>query len=67
MNSNSPVFPSQTRGEDGEFNKGMNTRDYIAIEAMKGFCSYDNELSFEKTARLAYQQADALIAESKNK
>jgi hypothetical protein len=45
---------------------GMTLRDYFAARAMQGFCSLPADFesdrdSFEMTAKIAYEQADAML------
>jgi len=45
---------------------GMTLRDYFAAKAMQGFCSLPADFesdrdSFEMTAKIAYEQADAML------
>lgn len=66
MNPNKPFFPvTEDLGTDYQ---GISTRDYIAIEAMKSVIEArflpNVEPHRDFVARIAYEFADALIAES---
>lgn len=72
-----PAFPQPNMIDDGELIKtgdtGMTLRDYFAAKAMLGFITNDNLLreaahylpegSEYSIARLAYDQADAMLRE----
>lgn len=56
-----PAFPLGNTPE--EWMNGMTLRDYFAAKAMQGFLEDpDFGNSFEKTARHAYEMADAMLA-----
>lgn len=64
-----PAFPWTTCGSGGYsgqngHNDGMSLRDYFAGQAL---CGYVSRVSFKMAAKLAYQQADAMIEARKPK
>ena len=62
--NNPPAFPVQSVYiEDQETNsRGMTLRDYFAAKAMQGLISIaDLDMHPEDYARVAYQQADAML------
>ena len=63
MKKTDKVFPVRSEFST-EF--GISVRDYIAIQAMTGFCANPKlkDLSFDETADFAYRQADAMIERS---
>lgn len=42
---------------------GLTKREYFASLAMQGYCVSDEEVDYQKIARWAVKQADALIEE----
>jgi hypothetical protein len=71
MKADKNVFPYELQNSYGSATvyKGLNVRDYIAIQAMTGFSANSeyNDRSFEDVADMAYKQADAMIERSKVK
>lgn len=72
MNPNAPALKIPNRNKVSEVHEvnyeGITIRDYIAIEAMKGYLSkYKIDGSMSRIAIDAYLMADALIAESNKK
>ena len=63
MKETDKVFPV-TSEYSTEF--GISIRDYIAIQAMTGFCANPQltERGFDEIADYAYRQADAMIKRS---
>ena len=63
MKENDKVFPVRSEFST-EF--GITIRDYIAIQAMTGFCANPDltERGFDEIADFAYRQADAMIERS---
>lgn len=63
MKETDKVFPVQTQFST-EF--GISVRDYIAIQAMTGFCANPDltDRSFDEISDFAYRQADAMIERS---
>lgn len=58
------AFPHESTGK---YHFGLNKRDYIAIQAMQGFCSNPNfaiKEVFENVPKMAYKLADKMIKES---
>lgn len=55
-----PAFPSQSSMRDDWF--GMSLRDYFAAAALKGLMNSGWAIG-EQTAHVAYEQADAMLAE----
>jgi len=76
-NTGGPAFPIPGLQDDAEFN-GMTLRDYFAAKVLQGYlsgdCSWrDNDYVPENglsimgnNARMAYQIADAMLAERDN-
>ncbi len=71
-----PAFPCTTGSDGGVAFSGMSLRDYFAAAALMGYLSCDDTRicdddgsaivgtkTSEVFARLAYQQADAMLAE----
>lgn len=59
-----PAFPVVI--DNQVLDDGMTLRDYFAAKAMQGFCSLPADFesdrdSFEMTAKIAYEQADAML------
>lgn len=69
MNPKASAFPQSYISNDND--RGISTRDYIAIEAMKGMLANpvlsNNPHGVVESAERAYVLADALIAESNKK
>jgi hypothetical protein len=68
MKADKNVFPYKLRDGNGSATvyKGLNVRDYIAIQAMTGL-SANPELAlkgFDEIADMAYNQADEMIKRS---
>ena len=63
MKETDKVFPLKSEYST-EF--GISVRDYIAIQAMTGFCANPDltERGFDEIADFAYRQADAMIERS---
>lgn len=59
-----PAFPTDgvPKG-DGIFFEGMTLRDYFAAKAMMGLCADPNMPMVNRCAEIAYQVADAMLAE----
>lgn len=59
-----PAFPQRLMN-DPDYAVGLTKREYIAIEAMKGFCSNPgwDGVKYGVLAAAAFAQADAMIAE----
>jgi hypothetical protein len=60
------AFPCGTEHLAKPVTAGMTLRDYFAAKAMQGFCSLPADFesdrdSFEMTAKIAYEQADAML------
>ena len=60
------AFPNEGFNGWGKPQEGMTLRDYFAAKAMQGFCSLPADFesdrdSFEMTAKIAYEQADAML------
>ena len=58
-----PAFPTTLFEHGGESN-GMTLRDYFAAKAMQAMIKYgpwSDYVDMEQIARLAYQQADAMM------
>lgn len=68
MKADKNVFPYKLCDGNGSVTvyKGLNVRDYIAIQAMTGFCANSNltDRSFDEIADFAYRQADEMIKRS---
>ena len=73
INNGGPAFPFHDEGQadplQREHHSGMSVRTYIATAAMAALLSREDtiancaeELMHRELARLAYQQADAMIA-----
>ena len=62
-----PAFPTNLEDWNGGF--GGMKRDWFAGMAMQGFCARhpDNDVGQDETAKLAYEQADAMLAEGNKK
>lgn len=62
MKETDKVFPVKS---DFSVHFGISARDYIAIQAMAGFCA-DSKLRMDEDeiAAMAYKQADAMIKRS---
>ena len=71
-----PAFPRARSADPGEYHKpetyhaqeGMDLRDYFAAKAMQGICADPSIAppSASMIASLAYEVADAMIAERYN-
>ena len=62
--NNPPAFPLHNHGTQtlGLHLTGMTLRDYFAAKAMQGLISIDDlDMHQDDYARLAYQQADAML------
>jgi hypothetical protein len=57
------AFPKKTEGSTA----GLSKREYFAGLAMQAYCSSSLMYSFEVFAKMAVQQADALIEELNKK
>lgn len=68
MKADKNVFPYKLRDGNGSGTvyKGLNVRDYIAIQAMTGLSANPQltERGFDEIADMAYKQADAMIERS---
>ena len=64
MKADKNVFPYELG--DGTIYAGLNTRDYIAIQAMAGLSANPQltERGFDEIADMAYKQADEMIKRS---
>ena len=58
-NDGGPAFPIPGLQDDQDFN-GMTLRDYFAAKAMQALTS-NMDLSYDETAEMAYEQADAML------
>jgi hypothetical protein len=61
--NDTPAFPTTLFEHGGESN-GMTLRDYFAAKAMQAMIKYgpwSDYVDMEQIARLAYQQADAMM------
>jgi hypothetical protein len=78
INNGGPAFPFHDEGQadplQREHHSGMSVRTYIATAAMAALLSREDtiangaeELMHRELARLAYQQADAMIAAGESK
>ena len=57
-----PAFPNEGFNGWGKPFEGMTLRDYFAAKAMQGLISIDDlDMHQDDYARLAYQQADAML------
>lgn len=66
INSGAPAFPSTRKVGSVELTDGgMSLRDYFAAKAMQGLCTRPPEefADIRMVAELAYELADAMIAE----
>jgi hypothetical protein len=62
--NNPPAFPLHNHGAQtlGLHVTGMSLRDYFAAKAMQGLISIDDlDMHQDDYARVAYQQADAMM------
>jgi hypothetical protein len=62
--NDTPAFPTTLFEHGGESN-GMTLRDYFAAKAMQGLIKYgpwSDYVDMEQIAKLAYKQADAMMA-----
>ena len=70
MKADKNVFPYKLRDGNGGATvyKGLNARDYIAIQAMVGLSVNSNLTTrgFDEIADMAYKQADEMIKRSEN-
>jgi hypothetical protein len=68
MKTDKNVFPYKLRDGNGSATvyKGLNVRDYIAIQAMTGLSANPQltERGFDEIADMAYRQADEMIKRS---
>lgn len=67
MKADKNVFPyKHYNGLTTTVYTGLEVRDYIAIQAMQGFCSNPNLAikEFENVPEMAYKLADKMIEES---
>jgi hypothetical protein len=71
MRADSLVYPHDERRLDGQSRQhfGLSVRDYIAIQAMQGFCANNicqptRKEHYNNIASDSYFLADAMIAES---
>ena len=58
------AFPRQREGYDSESQKGMDLRDYFAIQYVNGVISnfnFDSRMTFDEIAKYSYEMADAMI------
>lgn len=56
-----PAFPTNESNYQRDYSDpGMSLRDYFAAKAMQGICATDTYTA-EKTAKTAYEQADAML------
>jgi hypothetical protein len=68
-----PVHPQETTNADGSVSKwyGINLRDYFAAAAMQGLIAspreWVDEITSERIAAWAYEQADAMLAARERK
>ena len=69
-NTGGPAFPSGLKEEADDtvdsLHKGMTLRDYFAAKVLQGLCSlpadFESDIdSFEMAAKIAYEQADAML------
>ncbi len=62
-NDGGPAFPFCT--DFSRVHEGMTLRDYFAAAALQGMiaCEQVQHGTFQDYARIAYQQADAMLAE----
>ena len=71
MKADKNMFPYELSNSNGHITvyTGLNVRDYIAIQAMQGFCSNPNLAikEFENVPEMAYKLADKMIEESEKK
>lgn len=61
-----PAFPTESAGQTGASTyrfEGMTLRDYFAAKAINGLVASSSycDLPYEKAARMAYSQADAML------
>lgn len=70
MKADKNVFPYKLYNSNGNGTvyTGLNVRDYIAIQAMTGFCGNQTfskpDLDVDEIANFAYNLADAMIKRS---
>jgi hypothetical protein len=68
-----PVHPQETQNADGSVSVwcGMNLRDYFAAAALTGLLAISrdwvDEITSERIAAWAYEQADAMLAARERK
>lgn len=68
--NNPPAFPvppcpikEEGHGHSYDDDQGMSLRDYFAIGALQGMLSHENGPRLDVAPTIAYQMADALLAE----